>query len=392
MPLAEYARARNRAVRTISALFAATLPLTLAAGQADSRLVTITAHQMLDVERGAVVREAVVVIEGDRIVAAGPKTSTTARGRIIDLGDVTLLPGLIDAHVHLTLGGAPDANAKATLLAGFTTVQDLGALGNGNILLRESIKSGVSGPRIVSAGPWLGETGLTCDFQGIGVKGADAFRARVRQDVEAGADLIKVCASGWLAQAAKQPDSLEISEDELRAAIDEAHRAGRRVAVHAISQRAVSLAIAHGADLIVHGGFTSAETIAAMKAREVRQLPTLWSFKRGNPPALYEQLRAHLAGAVRDGLPIAFGTDAGVIPHGSNANEFLELEAIGLSRVDAIRAATIHAAKAVGMAADVGVLRKGAFADVIAVRGNPLDDLHALQNVTFVMKDGVVVR
>ena len=371
----------------------AVLPLTLAAGQADSRLVTITAHQMLDVERGAAVRDAVVVIEGDRIVAAGPKTSTTARGRTIDLGDVTLLPGLIDAHVHLTLGGAPDANATATLLAGFTTVQDLGALGNANILLRDSIKSGrVSGPRIVSAGPWLGETGLTCDFQGIGVKGAEAFRARVRKDVEAGADLIKVCASGWLAQAAKEPDALEISDDELRAAIEEAHRAKRRVAVHAISQRAVSLAIAHGADLIVHGGFTSAETIAAMKVRDVRQLPTLWSFKQGNPPALYEQLRAHMAGAVRDGLPIAFGTDAGVIPHGSNANEFLELESIGLSRIDAIRAATIHAAKAVGMAGDVGVLRQGTLADIIAVRGNPLDDLRALQNVTFVMKGGVVVR
>jgi imidazolonepropionase-like amidohydrolase len=383
-----------RAVRTIAAaLFGVSFSLTLFGGQADSGLVTITAHQMLDVERGTVVRDAVVVIEGDRIVSAGTRASTTPRGRVTDLGDVTLLPGLIDAHVHLTLGGAPDANATATLLAGFTTVQDLGAVGNANILLRDSINSGkVSGPRIVSAGPWLGETGLTCDFQGIGVKGADAFRARVRKDVEAGADLIKVCASGWLAQAAKQPDAVEISEDELRAAIDEAHRAERRVAVHAISRRAVSLAIAHGADLIVHGGFTSAETIAAMKARDVRQLPTLWSFKQGNPPVLYEQLRAHMADARREGLPIAFGTDAGVIPHGSNANEFLELEAIGLSPIDAIRAATIHAAKAVGMAADVGVLRKGALADIIAVRGNPLDDLRALQNVTFVMKGGVVVR
>jgi imidazolonepropionase-like amidohydrolase len=154
----------------------------------------------------------------------------------------------------------------------------------------------------------------------------------------------------------------------------------------------VSLAVAHGADLIVHGGFTSAETLAVMKARDVRQLPTLWSFKRGNPPLLYEQLRAHLARAVRDGLPLAFGTDAGVIPHGSNANEFLELQSIGLIRIDAIRAATVHAAKAVGMTAEVGVLRKGRLADVIAVTGNPLDDLRALQNVRFVMKGGVVVR
>jgi imidazolonepropionase-like amidohydrolase len=372
--------------------FSVSLSLTILAGQSDSHLVSLTAQRMLDVEDGSIIRDAVVVVDADRIAAAGPRASTPPRGRVSELGDVTLLPGLIDAHVHLTLGGAPDANAKVTLLAGFTTVQDLGALDNANILLRESIKSGkVTGPRIVSAGPWLGETGLTCDFQGIGVKGAEAFRSRVRKDVAAGADLIKVCASGWLAQAAKRPDALEISEDELRAAIEEAHLAGRRVAVHAISQRAMSLAIAHGADLIVHGGFTSAETLATMKARAVRQLPTLWSFKRGNPPLLYEQLRAHLASAVRDGLPAAFGTDAGVIPHGSNANEFLELESIGLSRIDAIRAATMHAARAVGMAADVGVLRKGLLADVIAVTGNPLDDLRALQNVRFVMKGGVVV-
>jgi len=244
----------------------------------------------------------------------------------------------------------------------------------------------------VSAGPWLGETGLTCDFQGIGVKGADAFRERVRKDVEGGADVIKLCASGWLAQAASQPEAVEISEDELRAAIDEAHRAKRRVAVHAISQRALSAAVTHGADLLVHGGFTSAETIAAMKRRGVRQLTTLWSFKRANPPALYEQLRAHMAAAVRDGLPLAFGTDAGVIPHGSNADEFLELEAIGFSKADAIRAATVYAAEAVGLAGDVGVLEKGRLADIVAVAGNPLDDLRAMQNVRFVMKGGVVVR
>jgi imidazolonepropionase-like amidohydrolase len=348
---------------------------------------------MLDVERGSLIPDAVVIVEGERIVAAGPRASTAPRGKTIDLGDVTLLPGLIDAHVHLTLAGAPEANAKATLRAGFTTVQDLGALANANITLRDRINRGeVTGPRVVSAGPWLGESGLTCDFQGIGVKGADAFRERVRKDVEAGADLIKVCASGWLPQAAKQPDALEITEDELRAAIEEAHRAKRRVAVHAISAGALATAATDGADLLVHGGFTSNETIAAMKQRGVRQLTTMWSFKRANPPALYEQLRAHMAAAVRDGLPIAFGTDAGVIPHGSNANEFLELEAIGLSRADAIRAATVQAAEAIGLATDVGVLTKGRFADIVAVAGNPLADLRALQSVKFVMKGGVVVQ
>jgi imidazolonepropionase-like amidohydrolase len=374
-------------------LFAVSLPLALVARQSNPHLMSITAQRMLDVDSGVVIPDAVVVIENDRIVAAGPRSSTPPRGTVTELGDVTLLPGLIDAHVHLMLSGGAEANARATLLAGFTTVQDLGALAYANLRLRDSINSGnVPGPRVVSAGPWLGESGLTCDFQGIGVKGPDDLRERVRKNVESGADLIKVCVSGWLGQASQQPDALEISEDELRGAIEEAHRAKRRVAVHAISQRALSVAVEYGADLLVHGGFTSRETIAVMKRRGVQQLSTLWSFKRGNPPELYEQLRAHMAAAVRSGLPIAFGTDAGVIPHGSNASEFLELEAIGLSKAEAIRAATVYAAKAVGMASDVGVLQKGALGDVIAVRGHPLDDLHALQNVTFVMKAGVVVR
>jgi imidazolonepropionase-like amidohydrolase len=380
-------------MRPVAVFLLASLPLAPLVEQPDRGDASIAARRLLDVDRGVVVQDAIVVIEKDRIVAAGARASTPPRGTVTDLGDVTLLPGLIDAHVHLTLAGDAEANARATLLAGFTTVQDLGALDYANVRLRDAIAGGkVSGPRVVSAGPWLGENGLTCDFQGIGVKGADAFRERVRKDVDAGADLIKVCASGWLAQASKQPDAYEISDDELGAAIEEAHRAKRRVAVHAISQRAIQAAVVSGADLIVHAGFTSAETIAAMKTRDVRQLPTLWSFKRGNPPELYEQLRTHMAGAIRGGLPIAFGTDAGVIPHGSNANEFLELEAVGLSRLEAIRAATIYAAKAVGMASDVGALDKGKLADVIAVRGNPLEDLRALQSVTFVMKGGVVMR
>ena len=379
-----------RALRVVSIV---PLAVAFAAWQSATPSTSITAQRMLDVSRGTIVPDAVIVIEGDRIVAAGPRQSTPPRGKVVDLGDVTLLPGLIDAHVHLMLGGAAEANARATLLAGFTTVQDLGAIGGANLQLRDAIRSGrVVGPRVVSAGQWLGESGLTCDFQGIGVKGADAFRERVRKDVEAGADLIKVCASGWLGQAAKQPDALEITEEELRAAIDEAHGAKRRVAVHAISQRALSLAVANGVDLLVHSGFTSTETIDTMKQRRVRQLTTLSSLKQANPPTLYERLRAHMADAVRGGLPIAFGTDAGVIPHGSNASEFFELEAIGLSRADAIRAATVHAAEAIGLAGEIGVLEKGRLADVIAVGGNPLDDLRALRSVRFVMKAGVAVQ
>jgi imidazolonepropionase-like amidohydrolase len=368
---------------------ALSLAIAAAAQQSDDRVTSVAAQRLLDVERGVIVRDAVVVIEGDRIVAAGPRSSTTPRGKVTDLGDVTLLPGLIDAHVHLTLGGAAEANAGATLQAGFTTVQDLGALDYANIRLRDAIRDGkIVGPRVVSSGPWLGRSGLTCDFQGIGVNGADAFRKRVLQDVAAGADLIKVCASGWLAQARSDANAIEISDDELRAAIEEAHRARRRVAVHAMSERALRTAVAHGADLLVHAGFTDAETIAAIKRAGGRQLPTLWSLKRANPPEQYEALRVHMSRAITQGLPIAFGTDAGVIPHGSNAAELLELESIGLDRPAVLRAATIDAAAAVGMAAEIGALQPGRFADVIAVTGNPLDDLRALQHVTFVMKGG----
>jgi imidazolonepropionase-like amidohydrolase len=350
---------------------------------------TLAARWLLDVERGEVIENGIIIVKGDRIAALGRKGEIAPEGEQINLGDATLMPGLIDAHVHLTLGGAGEANARATLRAGFTTVQDLGAINYENIKIRNSIREGkFPGPRVVASGPWLGVAKGTCDFQGIGVQGADAFRARVQKDVDEGADLIKVCASGWLAEAAERPDACEISEEELRAAIDKAHLLKRRVAVHAISERAIALAVAHGADLIVHGGFTSKATVAAMAQRRVFQIPTLFSLKGGVPPAVYEKLQKHLAASVRDGLPIAFGTDAGVIRHGENAKEFIELAALGVKPPDAIRAATVEAAKAVGLGGQIGVLKVGTLADIIAVEGNPLSDVRVLQKATFVMKAG----
>jgi imidazolonepropionase-like amidohydrolase len=353
---------------------------------------TLSARWMLDVERGDVIENGVIIVKSGRIAALGRKGEIAPEGKETNLGDVTLMPGLIDAHVHLTLGGSGEANALATLQAGFTTVQDLGALNYEDIKIRDAIRDGkFPGPRVVSSGPWLGVAGGTCDFQGIGVKGADAFRERVRKDVAEGADLIKVCASGWLAEAAEKPASYEISDEELSAAIDEAHALKRRVAVHAISERSIAAAVTHGADLIAHGGFTSQTSVKMMASRRIYQLPTLFSLKRKAPPTVYEKLQRHLTAAIREGLPIAFGTDAGVIRHGENAKEFLELPAVGLTPRDAIRAATVEAADAVDLSGQVGVLRVGALADVIAVEGNPLIDLTALQKVRFVMKEGRVV-
>ncbi len=349
---------------------------------------------MVDVDGGRLIQQATVLIRGDRIIAAGATADVhvPADASRMDLPATTLLPGLIDAHVHLTLGGEAAANARATLAAGFTTVQDLGAAAYANVILRDAIKAGrTEGPRVIASGPWLGVSGGTCDFNGIGVRGVDAFRGRVREDVKRGADLIKVCVSGWLADAVQHPANYEISDDELTAAIEEAHRLGRRVAVHALSEAGIAVAVRLGADLVVHAGFPTADTVTLMKERRVQQLPTLFSLSPPNGKHV-AALRTHMQGAVAAGLPVAFGTDAGVIPHGANAREFEYLAAIGLDPASALRAATVSAARAVGMPTELGALAAGRLADVIGVEGNPLEDLRTLQQVTFVMKGGKVVR
>jgi imidazolonepropionase-like amidohydrolase len=343
--------------------------------------LVLRARWVIDVEEGRAIEGGSVAVDGRHIQVEAPGDA-----RILDLGDLTLLPGLIDAHVHLTLAGEPEENARATLLAGFTTVQDLGAVGYENIELRDAIEAERAvGPRVVASGPWLGISGGTCDFQGIGVRGAEAFRKRVREDVERGADLIKVCVSGWLDEAFREPAKYEISEEELRAAIEEAHAWDRRVAVHALSEAGIEAAIALGADVLVHGGFTPTRTVKRMKAAGVRQLTTLSSFPPG--PAL-DALRSHLRTLAASGLIVAFGTDAGVIPHGTNVREFAELTSIGLTPASAIRAATVQASYAVGRVGRVGTLRPGVLADIIGVDGNPLEDLSALARVKFVMKEG----
>jgi imidazolonepropionase-like amidohydrolase len=356
--------------------------------------IAIRAAAMVDVERGVRIPDAIVVVQGSRIVAAGPQRNVKvpADASRIELATATILPGLIDAHVHLTLAGAAAANARATLAAGFTTVQDLGSAPYANIALRDAIAAGrVEGPRVVASGPWLGISGGICDFNGIGVRGADAFRQRVRADVEHGADLIKVCVTGWLANAVKEPATYEISDAELTAAVEEAHRLGKRVAVHALSDGGIGAAVRAGADLVVHGGFPARATVAVMKERGIQQLPTLFSLSSG-APADVSALRRHMRDAVAWGLPVAFGTDAGVIPHGANAREFEELASIGLDAASALRAATVDAARAVGMPDTIGVLAPGRLADVIGVEGHPLDDRQSLQRVTFVMKEGQVFK
>ena len=312
-----------------------------------------------------------------------------------NLGAATLLPGLIDAHVHLQLGGAlPQANAGAILRAGFTTVVDLGATTDIVLRLRQRISSGaIVGPRILAAGRWVGKQGGICEFGGIGIPGGpDAYRARVREDVAAGADLTKVCVSTWLADAFARPESYEISDEALAAAVDEAHRAGRLVVAHAISIGSVKAALRAGVDGLAHAAYVDVPTARELRNRGVFMVATLASLASvsAEPPA--QALRRSVATAHAEGVPIVFGTDGGVLPHGENAKEFAALVEAGLPALEAIRAATVNAARAFRLDREVGQIKAGYRADIIAVNGDPLHDIQSLSNPIFVMHDGTVVQ
>ena len=312
-----------------------------------------------------------------------------------NLGAATLLPGLIDAHVHLQLGGAlPQANAGAILRAGFTTVVDLGATTDIVLRLRQRISSGaIVGPRILAAGRWVGKQGGICEFGGIGIPGGpDAYRARVREDVAAGADLTKVCVSTWLADAFARPESYEISDEALAAAVDEAHRAGRLVVAHAISIGSVKAALRAGVDGLAHAAYVDVPTARELRNRGVFMVVTLASLAGVSAEPPVQALRRSVATAHAEGVPIVFGTDGGVLPHGENAKEFAALVEAGLPALEAIRAATVNAARAFRLDREVGQIKAGYRADIIAVNGDPLHDIQSLSNPIFVMYDGTVVQ
>jgi imidazolonepropionase-like amidohydrolase len=359
------------------------------------RVTAVRADRLLDVTSGVTRERMVVLIQGDRITAIGSADSVRVPqgAEEIRLANLTVLPGLIDAHVHLTLPGSPDSAAAADLRAGFTTVQDLGAVDTAVFALRRRLASGaVPGPRIAAAGLWIGISGGTCDFNGIGVRGAEAFRTRVREQVANGADVIKVCVTSWVAPAFREPERYEISDEEVNAAIVEAHRLHRKVVVHAISAGGVRAAVRMGADAVVHSAFVDDSTADLMRRRRVFIVPTLHSFEPRRGTAAMDSLFARMAVLTARGIPVAFGTDAGVFPHGENAKEFAALVRLGLTPLEAIRAATINGAELLGWSDRVGRLAPGMLADLVAVDGDPLADITALERVRFVMVGGRVVR
>jgi imidazolonepropionase-like amidohydrolase len=356
--------------------------------------VVLRAAHWLDVAAGQLRGPVLVQVSGGKIAKIGAPGEFAPSGPVSDLGDATLLPGLIDAHVHLQLGGGlPRDNARAILRAGFTSAVDLGATSDIVLRLRDRIAAGaLEGPRILGAGRWVGKRGGICEFGGIGIPGGpEAYRTRVREDIAAGADLTKLCVSTWLADAFSRPDEYEISDAALAATVDEAHRAGRLAVAHAISLGSVRAALRARVDGLAHAAYLDAATTRELRDRGVFMTPTLASLAGDPADPAAKALRAAVVAAHRAGVRLVFGTDGGVLPHGENAKEFAALVDAGIPTIEAIRAATINAAGAYGLGDEFGQIKVGYRADLIAIDGDPLKDVQSLMRPSFVMHDGRVV-
>jgi imidazolonepropionase-like amidohydrolase len=369
------------------------LPLT-AHGRQDSALV-IRAQRMLDVRSGSMIRDAAVVIQGGRIVAAGSRSgvSIPPASRRLDLGDATILPGFIDAHVHLTLNGPVRSNAEATLNAGFTTVQDLGSLDYVSLLFRDSVAAGSrAGPKIIAAGPWLGMTGGICDFNGIGIEDRAAMVQRIQLDAARTSDVIKICITGWPRDGYLNPDKAELSPEDVAAAVAESRKVHRPIVAHAIGRAGAASAVKAGITGLAHAAYLDDDTIRLMREQGTYMASTLVSFQAMRDTAAHNALIARMRAAREGGVRIVLGTDAGVIPHGSNAGEFAALVKLGMSPLDALRAGTWTAAEALGIADQVGSIENGKRADLVAVPGDPLADITATERVLLVVQNGIVIR
>ena len=405
----------------------------------------LKAASMFDGKSDALVTPGLVVVTGGRIVGVGPGATVPAGAEVIDLGDATLLPGFIDAHTHLTFAYSDDynkaeldslqktvaeraldasVNAKVTLMAGFTTVRDVGSTDYLDVGLRNAIAHGdVPGPRMLVTVHALGSTGGHCDYQGgfrqglfgheagplDGVfNGPDQARYAVRLDHKYGADIIKVCASGGVLSPTDDVDTPQLTQEELNAIVDEAHSLHRKTAAHAHGAEAAKRAIRAGIDSIEHGSFLDDEDLDMMKQRGTYLVPTLMAaqglqekFDRNiyMPPAIAAKAHAAINAmhgtfqrALAKGVRIGLGTDAAVYPHGRNAEEFHQMVDLGMKPAAALKAGTSADADLLGIAEKVGTLEPNKFADIVAVPGNPLQNIRQTEHVFFVMKEGVIYK
>jgi imidazolonepropionase-like amidohydrolase len=405
------------------------LAVLLLSTPAAAQPIVVRAARMLDVTAGRIVPNAVVVVEGDRITAVNP-AAPPAGARTIDLGDVTLLPGFIDAHTHLAseisatsftepvrLTEADSAfkaaaNAIKTVNAGFTTVRDFG--GDVTVALGKAVASGnLVGPRVVPSRNSLGITGGHCDEtgwkpgvletrpeDGIADGPWEVVRA-VRYQIKHGAQVIKTCATAGVLSMEGPVGAQQYSEEELKAMVDEAARHGIKVAAHAHGNAGIKAAVRAGVASIEHGSELDDEVLALMKSRGTYLVPTTYLADRINlavlPPLVRKKaenilpvMRESHRRAIAAGVKIAFGTDAGVYPHGENAREFAVYVKLGMTPLAALRSATVGATDLLGLA-DRGTIEAGRLADLVAVPGNPLEDITATERVSWVMLGGQVV-
>jgi imidazolonepropionase-like amidohydrolase len=409
-----------------------------------AKTYVLKAARMFDGKSSAIVKPGLVVVTGGRIVGVGAAAAVPADAETIDLGDATLLPGFIDAHTHLTMNYREDytkamldglqkpipekaieatVNARVTLMAGFTTVRDVGSSDFLDVGLRNSIDKGiVPGPRMLICVHAIGATGGHCDETGFRsgvfgketgpeegvVNGADQARYAVRLAHKYGATIIKTCATGGVLSLADSVDTPQLTQAELDAIVDEAHALKLKAAAHAHGAEGAKRAIRAGIDSIEHGSFLDDEALELMKQHGTYYVPTLMAVQGLSeqiakgvaiPPPIKvkaEDAIAHIhltfQKALAKNIKIGLGTDAAVYPHGRNAEEFHQMVDLGMKPVDALKAGTSSDADLLGLASKIGTLEANKFADVVAVPGDPIENIRQTEHVFFVMKEGVIYK
>ncbi len=432
-----------RLLRAFFALFFSIATISFAA----DNVIALKAARLFDGKSKTLTSNAVVVVQGNTITDVGSNVQIPADAQVIDLGDATLSPGFIDAHTHLTLDYSGNYNerrlkelehnasemayeciayARATVEAGFTSVRDVGSRVTNtheflDVALRNAIDRGIFvGPRMQVATHGIGATGG--HFDGMGgfrdmlfgrepdwtdgiADGPEEIRKSIRYEVKNGADVIKAAVSGGVLSPKDEVDVPQLTPAEMAALVDESHRLRKKVAVHCHGDQAGRDAIAAGVDSIEHGSFLKPETLNLMKSKGTYLTPTLLASEyiiprlKNYPVAVQKKAQAAtdarsemFRNAVKMGVKISFGTDAAVFPHGQNAKEFALMTGLGMAPIDALRSATSVDADLLGVAQKLGTLEKGKLADVIAMPGDPTQDITATERVSFVMKDGKIIR
>jgi len=433
-----------RKVMVLAALCGMALLPAMGQEKKASKSYVLKAARMFDGKSNALATPGLVVVTDGKIVGVGASATVPAGAEVIELGDATLMPGFIDAHTHLTMMYSEDyaraaldglrkpipemaldasVNARVTLMAGFTTVRDVGSVHYLDAGLRNEINRGVvAGPRMLVAVHAIGATGGHCDETGyregaigpetgpeVGViNGADEARRAVRLAHKYGATVIKTCATGGVLSLADAVDTPQLTQAELDALVDEAHALRLKTAAHAHGAEGAKRAIRAGIDSIEHGSFLDDEALDLMKQKGTYYVPTLMAVQGLSeqiakgvpiPPAIKvkaEDAIAHIHAtfqkAIAKGVKIGLGTDAAVYPHGRNAEEFHQMVDLGMKPIDALKAGTSNDADLLGMANKIGTLENGKLADVVAVPGDPLQNIRQTEHVFFVMKEGVIFK